>query len=228
MRTVLVAVLLCVLAPLAVADQHTPRTITVFGEASTTIDPDQVVWHLNISTRDKDLAAATATAETIVDQALAIGKKLGLSRDQMLIGRISVSMNYEYKNGEYTGKLSYYQLSQQLTFMEPDLERYDDFRTALTSVEGLQVNQQFVASGVEEARDRMRIEALTRARQKAEDLAAVVDAKVGQALSVSEFEPGSVRPPMEKYAMAMDGIAGQAKPEGTEVSARIYAVFELK
>jgi uncharacterized protein YggE len=73
----------------------------------------------------------------------------------------------------------------------------------------------------------MRIDALHAAKQKAEDLAAVVGGSVGRALSISEFKPNPTQPDINR-ASALTASVRRARPEKIDVSARVYVVFELE
>ena len=66
--------------------------------------------------------------------------------------------------------------------IQEDVEQYDEYWHELTSIEGVRLNQNFLTSQLEPTRRQMRIDALHAAKQKAEDLAAVVG---GQALELA-------------------------------------------
>ncbi len=146
----------------------------------------------------------------------------------MRIGRVTVAMRYEAKGGEYSRKFSHYEISQQLKFIEEDVARYDEFREVLLGVPGLQVNQEFEASGAESAKNDMMIEALRSARRKAEALAAVVGANVGRAISISEFKPNPTDRDIDTVAFLRGVPFRGPEPDGIEIRGRIYAVFELE
>lgn len=225
----LIAVLtLCALVSPAHAEQVALKTITVFGQASTFIEPDRSVWRLTAAARDPKLDVATAAVQSITEQALALGQSLGLGPKEMQIGRVSVDMNYESKDGRTTQKFSHYYVKQALTFYQLDLVRYDEFRDALTGVPGLQTSQNFQAANVDSTRDAMRLAALRSARIKAEALAAVVGLKVGSALSVSEFRPCGTHNDYDPVSLQRGVILDLGRPEGIEISATVYATFEMQ
>lgn len=203
-------------------------TITVMGDAVTMVSADRVVWKLSVTTKDTKLEQATAQADGLLAQAVAIGATLGLAKEQMRIGRVAVAMRYESKGGESSRKFSHYEISQQLKFIEEDLSRYDEFREALMGVPGLQVNQEFFATGAGSATDDMMIEALRSARRKAEALAAVVGARVGRAVSISEFKPNPMDHDIDAVSYQRGVVLRNTEPDGIEVKGRIYAVFELE
>lgn len=89
------------------------------------------------------------------------------------------------------------------------------------------MHQRFLSTGIDATRRKLRIEALEAARQKAEDLAAVVGATVGDAVWVSEFPPGMERYDSGSSAISIDP-SSLGRPEGISVTVKIYARFELK
>lgn len=230
MRTFLIPLLLAGLTAGAVhAEQGRPRTITVYGDAATTVTPDQVVWRLNVMARDQKLDAATSKVTGIVAEAQEIAKTFELEEENVQIGRVSVGMRYETKDGRETGKLNYYEVSQGLTVVQKDLGRYDELRVALTAVPGLQVDQNFRAAGADSLREVMRLDALRDAMRKAAALAEIAGAKLGPALSISEFKPETSRGDgVEGAAYMMNLSPAMGRPEGLDIRARIYAVFEME
>ena len=75
---------------------------------------------------------------------------------------------------------------------------------------------------------RGRIDALHKAKQKAEDLATVLGDSVGKALTISEFRPNESRTYTESMYSSVRGVVASTKPEKIAVSAKVYVVFELK
>jgi len=138
-------------------------------------------------------------------------------------------MRYKNENNRRTDKISHYELIQPITILQTDIDLYDKYWQELTSIEGLQVNQQFVSTAIEETKRQLRIKALQAAKQKAEDLAAVVGSKVGDALSISEFRSNPNRSYAENASMRMDSSPSSVgNPEGINVTAKIYAEFVLE
>lgn len=230
MRTFLVTILLAGLTAGTVhAEQGRPRTITVSGDAATTVTPDQVVWRLTATARDQKLDAATSTVTGIVAEAQEIARTFELEKDNVQIGRVSVGMRYETKDGRETGKLEYYEVSQGLTIVQKDLGGYEELRIALTAVPGLQVDQILGAAGADSMREVMRLDALRDAMRKAAALAEVAGAKLGCALSISEFKPETSRGDGVEGAAYMVNVSPAiVRPEGLNLRSRIYAVFEME
>ena len=230
MRTA--AYLLVILSLSLNAEAETPsiRTITVFGVASEQVIPDEAIWRLTISVRESDLDRAQKVAENTLREITAVGRSLGLDSADMQIGRLAISKGYESRDGNTTKKLSYYELSQPITFVERDLSRFDEFRIALASAENINIQQKFVTTYGDSVRTRLRIDALRQAKQKAEDLAEVVNMRVGKALSISEFRPDVRTSEVEgaSYMVATATIGIAARPESETMEVRVYAVFELE
>lgn len=211
----------------AFAQNESARTITVVGSASTEVMADNVAWFLTVTVRDDDQDKLRAQAEEILLQVEAATGRLGIDRDDIEFDKVVINMRYKQKDRRESDKFSHYELSQRITMIQEDVEQYDEYWHELTSIEGVRVNQNFLTSQLEPTRRQMRIDALHAAKQKAEDLAAVVGGSVGRALSISEFKPHSTQSDIDRV-VTVRGSVMRASPEKIEVAARVYVVFELE
>ncbi|UCG62551.1 MAG: SIMPL domain-containing protein [Candidatus Zixiibacteriota bacterium] len=214
-------------AGVAFAQGEPPRTVTVVGFASTVIMADNVAWHLTVTVKDDDQEKLRTQADEILTQVMAAADRLGIDRNNIALGKVTINMRYKQKKRRESDKFSHYELSQRVTITQTDIERYDEYWQEFTAIEGVRVGQNFFTSQLEPTRRQMRIDALNAAKEKAEDLAAVVGGSVGRALSISEFKPNPTQADIDLVAN-LTAVMGGGKPEKIEVSARVYVVFELQ
>jgi len=229
MRTLKITLIVLAMFSCAVAAQEHLRSVTVSGEATEMVVPDQVEWKLKINVRSEAQEDLRVQAGAIISQLKSVASRLIHPVDDITFGRVIISMRYKNENNRRTDKISHYELIQPITILQTDIDLYDKYWQELTSIEGLQVNQQFVSTAIEETKRQLRIKALQAAKQKAEDLAAVVGSKVGDALSISEFRSNPNRSYAENASMRMDSSPSSVgNPEGINVTAKIYAEFVLE
>jgi len=228
MKRMIIAIFFLLSPSVTSAQSENARTVTVYGESSTQVMPDQVAWKLTLVVREKEQAKLRVKADEIVAQAIAAAENLGLKRNDILVGRVSIGMRYKTTDKDESDQFSHYELTQRMTMVQSDMENYDQFWQALTSIEGLRVSQEFVATNLEEAMRLLRIEALERAKTKASDMAEVVGAAVGRILSISEFKPNPTQGDIDAVAMQRGVVMSAGRPEGITATAKVYAVFELE
>jgi len=204
------------------------RTVTVHGTSSAQVMPDRISWVLSVMVRDEERAKLSQQADIILSEVLAAAARLGLQDDEVRIGRVSINMQYKTKDRDESDHFSHYELTQIITLIQSDVDNHDDYWRELTSIEGLRVRQEFMASSLDATSRRLRIEALQSAHQKAMDMAEVVGATVGRVVSISEFKPNPTQRDIDEVAMQAGVVRGSLKPEGITVTAKIYAVFELE
>ncbi len=228
MRTLKIMLIVLVMLSCTVAAQEHLRSVTVSGYATETVVPDQVEWKLKITVRSDDQEDLSINAGAVISQLKSVVSRLGHDVDGITFGKVVISMRYKKEDNRGTDKFSHYELIQPITVIQTDIDSYDKYWEELTAIEGLQVNQSFVSTAIEETKRQLRVKALQAAKQKAEDLAAVVGSKVGDALSISEFRPGSDSYDSRKMSYAMGSLSSVGRPEGINVSAKIYAEFVLE
>ena len=209
------------------AQSESARTLTVVGSASTQIMADNVHWTLTVTVKDSHQDKLRARANEILSQVRAAVNRLGLDNDDMVFGKVTITMRYKQKGRRESDEFSHYELSQRITLIQEDVQQYDEYWHELTAIEGVQVRQNFFASQLESTSRQLRIDALRAAKQKADDLAAIVGDSVGKALSISEFAPDRSRTDADAMT-AVAGVRFVGRPEEIKVSANLYVVFELQ
>jgi hypothetical protein len=223
-----VLIFLALLSCTASAHEVSGRSVTVSGEAAAIVSPDHVEWNLRIMVRSEVQEELGLQAGDILSQLKAVAKRLGHEDDGIIYGKVTIWMRYKQENNRETEEFSHYELMQPMTVIQTDMSLYEEYWRELTAIDGLQVNQNFVATTVEDTRRLLRIEALEAAQQKAEDLAAVVGSKVGAAISISEFKPSPEGSYSNNVAYMVEVPSSVGKPKGVHVLVKLYAEFELE
>jgi len=224
------AVLTMVLCVSVSMGQEQPQgTITVFGSASTTVMPDQVIWQLTLLARDEEMEKVGEKIDKTLYEIMEAVEFLKIPDENIALGKIKVSVQHKTKNDYKTVKINYYEQRQKINLTQTNMDQYDSFRHALTKINGLTFRQQFTMSKLDSVITEMRIAALQNAKEKADQLAGVLEQSVGRAISISEFKPNPTQRDLEDALSYQQGIvSSRGKPEGIDVKYRIYGVFVLE
>jgi uncharacterized protein YggE len=218
--------ILSLIAVTASAESSKPGTITVFGSAETYILPDRVDWILAITTHDRESEKAAAAADAILQDVMETGASLGLTDNEMIIGKVIIAKRYAMEDADPLPKFAYYEVRQHLRFVESDVSSFSLFSRAFMNVSGLDASSSFIAASVDSVRNEMRVEALEDAKNKASELAGVVGASVGHAISISEFKPDMKNYEIES-TLRQRSVVYTPRPEEIKIEAIVYVVFEL-
>lgn len=226
MRSIIIASIVA-LAGLAAAGENDPRTIVVYGVAQTLVAPDQVRWQVELAGHDKKLHKAKRRCDEQVDEVLAQLAGLGISQEDLRLGRLSIRPVWTmHDNGKRD--LKNYKVARNLIITQRDLSRLEEFFDALMIEHGLEAHMRFEYSGRDAETERLRVEALANARQKAQVLAAVVGAEIGAALEVSEFKPRRVEHDYSHDAVKVRERRHQSgDPNEIQLEMLMFATFEL-
>ncbi len=174
-------------------------TITVTGVAEVQVAPDEVVFTLDVSKRDRDLQIAKRLNDESVGKILELTRRFSVLPENVKTDSISVEMKYQVvrdpkvrvfdEDGDETGKRIFkgYEVSKTVTVKLTDLSRFEEFfaevlKTGLTEVR----NVNFETSKFRENRVQAREMAMKAAREKAVSMAAAINQTIGKAVTVQE------------------------------------------
>ena len=96
--------------------------ITVTGSAKVSAKADKAVWTLNSQAAATTQSAAVAKVEDGIIALRNYLEKGGVSADSIELGAVSTYPNYEYVNGNTTGRTLNYQGNRSLTVRTSDVE----------------------------------------------------------------------------------------------------------
>jgi hypothetical protein len=214
------------------------RRISVSGTAVTQVPFDVVLWHLVITDFDKDLLAAKRTNDHRVKAILGLRQELGLKEGDLETERVSIHREYEKAEGGGQGAFKHFLITRDVDIRQRELGRFDEFLQKLVASAAPEFSVEFQSSRIQDVRAETRLKALQIAREKAVALAAVVDARLGEVLTVDEHWPtssfgaGGGGGGFGGYDLGQflepDVEASTLVPGPLDVRITVFATFELK
>ena len=230
MRTIITTIFIMALCTqVSISQELAQGTITVYGSATTTVMPDQVIWQLHLLARDEELEKVGAKIDKTLSEIMKAVDLLKIPDENIALGKIQVSIQHKTKNDYQTVKINYYEQRQKINLTQTNMGQYDVFRHTLTKIDGLTFRQHFTMSKLDSVIALTRVKALKNAKEKADQLASVLGQSVGRAISISEFKPNPTQRDLEDALSYQQGVvSSRGKPEGIDVKYRIYGVFVLE
>lgn len=172
------------------AEEPGMRTIGVSGEGEITVDADQLSFYIQIETSDKNLDNAKAVNDHKLAKAEEIFKLFSIPNNQINISGYRVSPRYKNTDRSSPIEIEGYSVSRRISVRLEDISQYDPLVDALLAAEIYGIGgAQYSLSNSAEMHARARENALTKARQKADQMAAVYGLKVGKVNSIDEGYP---------------------------------------
>lgn len=220
------AVMLLMVAP-AFADPPI-RKVTVLGDATIKVVPDEMRWTVQVTINDSTLARAKARHDASLGAALKYIKGLGDAVKDLQTGGIRIDKNiYAPDNSAAAEKP--YSCSTQFTFTLVDFDKYGPIADTLAQEDGMQVQSVDYASSKEDATkiDALK-QALVNAHDKANDLAVTADCYIEKPLEIIEGTPNvGPRPMMMMMTRSGGSNTPDAVPGQLEISAEVTVTYDL-
>ena len=228
---------------LAAEERESLRKITVSGTAVTQTVPDLIVWSISTLDESKNLLEAKDSSDRKLKAILALIGELGVKQEDVQTGYVNI--NREYNQDERGRQLDFkcFSVRRGVTIKHRDLKRFDEYLTKLVSSAEMEVNFHFDSSRMTELRWDTRLKALKIAKDKAEAMAKIVDAKVGKVISIEEpglsdgrFANGAFvnnSNVSQSYSMDQEVVRpadvaqGTFAPGSMEIKITVVAVFEI-
>ncbi|MEW6531530.1 MAG: SIMPL domain-containing protein [Thermodesulfobacteriota bacterium] len=186
----LIAAFLCAVATSCfAAEEAVPkRQIRVTGEAVVKVVPDEVLLRLGIETSDKILSHAKALSDQRVKAVTGALKKAGIDPKHMQTDFIHIQPRYKYDYSQQSFIGYFVQTTVEVTVK--DIAKFESILTAALEAGANYVHGiQFRTSELRKHRDEARNLALKAAQEKANDMAASLNQKVGKPITIFE-SPG--------------------------------------
>ena len=101
-RWVLLAFLLVAWSSIALGTESNPGTITVFGSAAKNVEPDQVLWKLSLTARDKDIDKAVEAVEETRAAVMTILGEFAVADSNIALGPVRSSTQFKYNDNGTT------------------------------------------------------------------------------------------------------------------------------
>ena len=232
LRWGLLAVLACVVAGPAWAQQPQLSSIRVTGDARVTAKPDRVQIDIGVTTRAPLSADAAAQNAHDVDAVLAAVRKAAGSTATLKTVSYALSPNYRYHPKEGEPTIEGYTALNVVQVTLDDLAKTGAVIDAATKAGANRIQGiQFTLRDQDTVRAQALREAATRARAEVDVLAAALNLKVLRVLTVDENSPRIE--PVRTYnaaprAMAAEAAAPTPVESGTlEITADVTLSVEV-
>ncbi len=160
------------------------RIIRVRGKATVSAKPDWVVISLEVGSSHRDFGRCTGELAHLTETLRQDMERVGVNRDQLKTGQLSVSTSFDYRNQErvFVGYEARHSLALELGLQAETLNRVLKMLGQTKSRSKFTVR--FTVKDPEPVRDRALEEAVTKAREKARLLAEASGVSLGELLEI--------------------------------------------
>lgn len=216
----------------AIADEIKIPHITVTGKVKMMVEPDQMIWSVNVVNRGLSLKEVAENHSSIVGDVISLLTEMDIDKDQIQTSRMQFGENWVYKGGTRV-KEGFY-AHTDISFKLLKLEKYNPLWMGLSKKENVSVREvKYSISDPESYQNEARKDALISAKEKAVSMAGVLGAKLGEPLAIKEdpsFNEGyreSVSPNRVSFK-AKDGSGDiSVSPGQLPVIIRVTVSFRL-
>lgn len=218
----------------AIAAGSTLLTISADGHSART--PDLALFSAGVTTQGKTAGEALTANSVDMNKVIAALKKAGIADKDIQTSNLSINAIYGQPTFNPTGQVVQeariigYQANNQVSIKQRDLKSFGKVLDALVAAGANQVNgPNFTMNDPDAALDEARIEAMKKARSRAELYAKASGLRVARIVSISEA--GGWSPPMPviyaKAEMARDAAPTPVSPGQVESQVSVTVLFEL-
>jgi uncharacterized protein YggE len=177
-----------ILGGVARAEGERLRTISVTGTVETRVAPDHIVWSIDLRDADPDIGAAKQASDEKTEAIVGLRDQLGIEEGDIETGHVRIQKAYNRDEHGRQTSFKEFVVTRNITIRQRDLKRFDEYLDTLVSSADIEVNFRLATSELQEVRAATRLDALRMAKKKAADMAEVVGAKLGPALTIRERE----------------------------------------
>jgi uncharacterized protein YggE len=220
-----------------VAPAVTAQLNTIYSGADGKFEaaPDTAVVHLDIAAQHDSSRAAYDKASAAAERARQVLKANGIDPKAAQVGFYSVQPMYDWKNPKH--KVIGYRVTTYVTLKLKDFTKVGALTEQLADIEDTQ-NQSlsYILEDIEQAKAKAAEDALKKARNQANAVAAAGGRTLGELLYATvDVNPQIVPVPMVMRSMAAAAPGAQPPPPTAEftpqtvnVNAHVNAMFALK
>jgi uncharacterized protein len=210
------------------AEENKQPQISVYGSAVSEVVPDQVYWHISIRSEGKKVSELANSHAEKIKKVLAYLQNQKIKKEHTQTRQMNLTENWNYNTGKRVKEG--YVANTQIQFRSDDLKQYSSLWSGLSELEGISIEMtHFDSSKRLSIQSETRTLALKAARQKAQNMAAALDVKIGKPILIEEFEMHDdvrIQPMMESKMMAAnDAIVA---PGQLEIRMQVRVVFALE
>lgn len=211
-----------------------PRHVAVTGTTVTRVQPDTVVWHVQVRRTNKELAKARAECDDTVRKVLALRDELKLKNEDVQTGYLSAQKIYDRDQYGNQTSFRHFLIERTITLKQRDTSRFDHVLGKLVDAADVEVSYNLESSAYQEVRAKTRLDAVRAARDKAAAMSELLGAKLGRALRIAE--------PVESWGQVQginnaafsgprqadaDEAPGTFAPGAIEVRVSVEVAFEI-
>lgn len=225
MKKVIVA--LAILTGFMANAQSPVPGVTVSGEGTVYVNPDQVVVNFGVENKGDFVKEVKSQTETAVDKILKFLDKAGIESKDIQTQYVRLNKVYDYQTKVYE-----YSSSQSISVKIVDIEKYEEIITGLMEAGVNQIsNVTFGSSKVEEYETQARIKAVQNAKKKASEYAEALGQKIGKAMIITDAQNTRVFTPRLAFKVQTEADVSDEKdflaPGQLAVSANVRVTFTL-
>lgn len=223
-------------AGLAAAQSIEQSQISVYGTAEIKVVPNEMIWSLNVGTKNKALSEVAKNHADAVKQVLDFLKELGIEEKKLQTSRMQFGEDWKTVDRERV-KVGYY-ATTSISFTISDFNLYQKIWFGLAGMESVSIEStSYTHSDRIRYQNESRLQALRAAREKAMAMAGVLGSLITEPLSIEEVsEPSfSIGANFLSNASNIDSTMGGSVETGDmlalgtiSVSTRVRVVFKLK
>jgi len=217
--------------------QNTPDRplITVTGQAEILVVPDEVVFNLNATTVDKDLAVAQRKTDEVVRNVLALARRYEIPATKVQTGHIR--LEERYSNEALTRQPPVflgYAVSKSIAIILRDVSKAETllgeiFKSGITQINSVD----FRTTQSRKLKDQARAMAIKAAQEKASALAKEIGQTIGKAHTISESDTpfrhsGTLSNYIGESGGGTDEDVSTIALGQISITARVVVSFDLK
>lgn len=167
------------------ADEAAARTITVTGSADVRVVPDEIVIRFSVETNRPTVKEAKADNDERVKRALDVVRGEGIEEKHIQTDYVNIGPWYDY-SGSRQKQLGY-TASKSVEVVLRDVAKFEALVEKLIAAGVNEINSiDFRTTELRKHKDAARRLAVTAAREKAADMAAVLGERIGRPLRIEE------------------------------------------
>ncbi len=208
------------------------RRVTVNGTGVVKLMPDTATVRLGVEVRDRDLATAQTEASRRMTACIAAVRAAGVSERDSTTSGYNIWVNQDHNNPRRP--ITGYTVSHTLTVRVREISNVAAVIKAALEAGANEVHGiHFSVEEPGDAHTRAREAAVANAREKAEDLARITGATIGQVLTIDEtsYAPQTVAGDTRMYARAMMDAAPMAEapiePGESSITINLQVSWEI-
>ena len=213
--------------PTIASDGQPTRFVTVVGHGSVRARPDVAVVNLGVEAKAADVPSAVSQSSDTMDGIRAALVEAGVAEEDVQTSEYSIFFDESFSGPDVPAEPSYRVLNMVSVTIR-DLATVGD---VIAAAVGAGANRfygiSFALSDTSGLEVGAREKAIADARQRAEHLATLVGASVGDVISVSEVVTGGLQPPAVAAVAGGRGGGPTISPGQLEFSTDIQVSYEL-